>query len=311
VGDVCDGFIKLLGVRVVKGSYPKELLRMWDEFEQSRGDCDGVRPSSLPATQLYCVIILSHVGTDLESFHFQGKMVWREASQVFWQVAKALKVAEEIASFEHRDLHWGQIVVQQDVLSTTKTNSTVTRPSIKATIIDFGLSRIEVNGVVHYSSFDEEVFSGAGILSPGNSKASHDDDIIPDYQFDVYRMMRAHNQNDWEKFNPVTNVIWLHYLAKKLLHSKGLRKPPAKRNIEPPPPPSPELEAWQSLVAIETLLAQAIVALTEVVTTAPKKGRRKGKGGIATGGSASIIVPSFSCAGSVVDEGLKRGWCTT
>jgi Haspin like kinase domain len=31
--------------------------------------------------------------------------------------------------------------------------------------------------------------------------------IIPDYQFDVYRMMRAHNQNDWEGFNPLTNVI--------------------------------------------------------------------------------------------------------
>ena len=31
--------------------------------------------------------------------------------------------------------------------------------------------------------------------------------IIPDYQFDVYRMIRAHNQNDWEEFNPLTNVI--------------------------------------------------------------------------------------------------------
>lgn len=73
---------------------------MWDEFEHSRKDCDGVRPSSLPATQLYCVVILPHAGTDLESYHFQGKMVWREACQVFWQVAKALKVAEEAASFE-------------------------------------------------------------------------------------------------------------------------------------------------------------------------------------------------------------------
>ena len=33
------------------------------------------------------------------------------------------------------------------------------------------------------------------------------DNIMPDYQFDVYRMMRAHNQNDWEGFNPLTNVI--------------------------------------------------------------------------------------------------------
>jgi hypothetical protein len=73
---------------------------MWDEFEHAREDCDGVRPSLLPATQLYCVVVLPHAGTHLELYHFQGKMVWREACQVFWQVAKALKVAEEAASFE-------------------------------------------------------------------------------------------------------------------------------------------------------------------------------------------------------------------
>ena len=33
------------------------------------------------------------------------------------------------------------------------------------------------------------------------------ENIMPDYQFDVYRMIRAHNQNDWEMFNPLTNVI--------------------------------------------------------------------------------------------------------
>jgi len=105
---------------------------------------------------------------------------------------------------------------------------------------------------------------------------------------------------------------WLHYLAKKLLRSKGLRKPPVKRNVEPSPAPSPELVAWQSLITIEALLAQAIAPLTEAVTAAPsKKGRRKGKGGLAVGSSACTSAPSFSCAGSVVDEGLKLGLCTT
>ena len=92
-------------IRIVKGSYPKELLRMWDEFEDSREDCDGVRPSSHPVTQLYCVVILPHAGTDLESYRFQGKMVWREACQIFWQVAMALKVSEEAASFEVCNRH--------------------------------------------------------------------------------------------------------------------------------------------------------------------------------------------------------------
>jgi len=78
---------------------------MWDEFEDSREDCDGVRPSSHPVTQLYCVVILPHAGTDLESYRFQGKMVWREACQIFWQVAMALKVSEEAASFEVCNRH--------------------------------------------------------------------------------------------------------------------------------------------------------------------------------------------------------------
>ena len=103
---------------------------------------------------------------------------------------------------------------------------------------------------------------------------------------------------------------WLHYLAKKLLHSKKLRKPPAKRNVEPPLAPSPELEAWQSLVTIEALLGQAISSLTEAVTVAPKQGRRKGRGSTSVGGNASTGPPSLLCAGNVVDEGLKRGWCS-
>ena len=123
---------------------------------------------------------------------------------------------------------------------------------------------------------------------------------------------RTYNSTDSLYHSTQTRLQWLHYLAKKLLHSKGLRKPPAKRNVEPPPAPSPELEAWQSLITVEALLAQSIASLTLAVTASSKKGRRKGKGGTATGGSASTYasIPSFSCAGSVVDEGLKWGLCT-
>jgi len=37
-----------------------------------------------------------------------------------------------------------------------------------------------------------------------------------DYQFDIYRMMRSHTNNEWEKFHPKTNVMWLHYMLDKL-----------------------------------------------------------------------------------------------
>jgi hypothetical protein len=38
---------------------------------------------------------------------------------------------------------------------------------ISATIIDLGLSRIETEGTVKFSSFEEDVFTGCGIL-PGS-----------------------------------------------------------------------------------------------------------------------------------------------
>lgn len=49
---------------------------------------------------------------------------------------------------------------------------------------------------------------------------SSEDDLFKgsgDYQFDIYRLMREHNQNDWKSFRPYTNVLWLHYLSCKLL----------------------------------------------------------------------------------------------
>ena len=32
----------------------------------------------------------------------------------------------------------------------------------------------------------------------------------------------------WEEYNPATNVLWLHYLADKLLHAKQLPTPVAR-----------------------------------------------------------------------------------
>jgi len=52
---------------------------------------------------------------------------------------------------------------------------------------------------------------------------------IGDYQFDIYRQMRAivsdENGADWSEYRPATNVLWLHYLADKLLYGKQLPTP--------------------------------------------------------------------------------------
>ena len=66
---------------------------------------------------------------------------------------------------------------------------------MKATIIDLGLARIDYisegsGDDVCWTPFAEEIFEGEG-----------------DYQYDIYRMMKEHNRNEWEKFNPLTNVM--------------------------------------------------------------------------------------------------------
>ena len=53
--------------------------------------------------------------------------------------------------------------------------------------------------------------------------------FIGDYQFDIYRQMRAIVSDEsgtaWAEYRPATNVLWLHYLANKLLYAKQLPTP--------------------------------------------------------------------------------------
>ena len=69
--------------------------------------------------------------------------------------------------------------------------------SIMATIIDLGLARIDQGKVGSFwTPFDEEIFEGGG-----------------DYQYDVYRMMRESNSDDWESYHPLTNVMVSAFFA--------------------------------------------------------------------------------------------------
>lgn len=83
-------------------------------------------------------------------------------------------------------------------------------------MIDFGLSRLDTDNGVASTPPPEEVFEGVG------------------QQWDVYRAMRERVEKDaeeqWAGFHPITNALWLQYLAGRLLRStRTLRKPYARR----------------------------------------------------------------------------------
>lgn len=158
-------------------------------------------------SQVYAIIVLPNGGPDLEAYTFTNanKSGWRQACSIFWQVTKALAHAEQLVSFEvgvihpsepsfralistmqHRDLHWGQILVKNLPVPTvpplkTQNQNQKSKPKsarlmmddqrhgVRATLIDLGLARMDAgDGAggerVHWTPCDEEVFTGEGWL---------------------------------------------------------------------------------------------------------------------------------------------------
>lgn len=70
------------------------------------------------------------------------------------------------------------------------------------TIIDFTLSRMTSEDCCIFNdlAMDTDLFTANG-----------------DYQFEIYRLMQKCNQDDWQKFVPFTNILWLHYILDKMI----------------------------------------------------------------------------------------------
>ncbi|KIY69735.1 hypothetical protein CYLTODRAFT_215242 [Cylindrobasidium torrendii FP15055 ss-10] len=307
MGDVHKIFVKMLKAYVVKGRYPQDLLELWDDYNSEKGS-ENIRPDAFGLSQVYAILVLPNGGPDLESYNFKlpAKTGWRQASSIFWQVAKGLAHAEQLVSFEHRDLHLGQILVKDlpaasatalraqvrnhDVASSKEwMDSSAHR--VKVTIIDLGLSRMDAGDgsggeMIHWTPFDDEVFEGEG-----------------DYQFAIYRMMRDQNLDEWETFRPLSNVMWLHYLVINLLKYKGLRAP---RKNPTSQSGIAERECYECLTDLDQWLSACLSKATaKAKKSVNGKGRRK---------TTVVGPPSYDdslsplCAGEIVEYGVKRTW---
>jgi len=101
-------------------------------------------------------------------------------------------------------------------------------------------------------------------------------------------MMRKHNGDDWAKFCPPPNVMWLHYLVLQLLNGFRLRPPAIQK--KPSTVGFGERDCWNCLVEAEQLLGKAL------------KKPRKTKGKTASEGCL------FGAASDVLQWGKSRGW---
>ncbi|KAM6242478.1 serine/threonine-protein kinase haspin [Porphyrio hochstetteri] len=206
------GFITLYSVHCVQGAYPKYLLDAWDRYHEERGS-ENDRPDFFGDKQLFMVLEFEFGGNDLENMKYKFNSI-TSAKSILHQVTASLAVAEQELHFEHRDLHWGNVLVKRtDVkeLSYVLNGATHRVPTagIHVNIIDYTLSRLEKDGLTVFCdlSTDEELFQGIG-----------------DYQFDIYRQMKAENSNNWTDYHPHSNVLWLHYLSYKLLKDMRYKK---------------------------------------------------------------------------------------
>ncbi|XP_033891521.3 uncharacterized protein LOC117421341 [Acipenser ruthenus] len=221
-----DGFITLHDLHCAKGLYPEPLLKAWDKFDKRRNS-ENDRPDFFEQDQLFLILAFEFGGIDLENMQSKLSSL-AVAKSILHQVTASLAVAEQALCFEHRDLHWGNILVKKTNLKEGKytingTTHNVVTNGVHVNIIDYTISRLEIEGLTVSCdiSTDEQLFMGQG-----------------DYQFEIYRKMREENNNSWSEYNPHTNVLWLHYLTDKLLHMSYKNKPRSlalkaiKTNIE-------------------------------------------------------------------------------
>uniref|UniRef100_UPI00398EB541 serine/threonine-protein kinase haspin isoform X2 n=1 Tax=Pristiophorus japonicus TaxID=55135 RepID=UPI00398EB541 len=200
------GFISIYSVHCVKDSYPLELLKAWDKYNRTKTS-ENDRPDELQNEQLYIIFEFEYGGCDLESM--RTKIPSLEAARsILYQVTASLAVAETALNFEHRDLHWGNVLIKETDIKQIEyklcgKTFNIDTHGFMVNIIDYTLSRMGRDDAVHFCDLSSEnsFFHGQG-----------------DYQFDVYRKMKEENHNNWAEYNPHTNVLWLHYLADKMLN---------------------------------------------------------------------------------------------
>ncbi|WWC71025.1 uncharacterized protein I206_104978 [Kwoniella pini CBS 10737] len=249
------GFVDYIGAYVVEGPYPERLLAEWDLYKGTEGS-SSIRPSALPESQKYCLLVLSNAGTDLETFKFSQSTGWAQATGIFWQLVSSLSRAEQWTQFEHRDLHEGQILIQPYTCSSNDSNIAGedienylnhSTSGLTVTIIDFGLSRLTLPNQIEsiWTELPKEVYEGKGS------------------QWDLYRSLKIKIESEnegkgWKGFNPITNVMWLHYILKYMISKLRQPKQPTRRSSRLNLIYQKEEKAFLLLNSIEKLLSFSV-----------------------------------------------------
>lgn len=211
-----DGCSSLIFYGIFWGRYTAEYQKSWEEF---KGESENMHPSYYTQSQKYGCIFMNYDGIDLESFLFLNSM---EIFYFMFHLTRILHRLQNKFKFEHRDLHWGNILIKRKIVTNINKSCIEIENDpfdisenfepFTITLIDFSLSRFETDDYIVYSDFNNK---STNWIFEGNSTI--------DYQFDIYREMK-NIITDWSKFYPQTNTLWIKYICKKLLDKASLFK---------------------------------------------------------------------------------------
>ncbi|MBA0873612.1 hypothetical protein Goshw_004689, partial [Gossypium schwendimanii] len=169
--NACTTFIETIDLKVCQGSYDAALIRAWEKWDEKNGS-ENDHPKEFPEKQRYLVFVLQHGGKDLESFVLEN---FDEARSLLVQVTAALAVAEAAYEFEHRDLHWGNILLSRNGSVTVKfvlegKEISFRTYGLSVSIIDFTLSRINTGENILFLDLSQDPYLFKG---PKGDKQVH------------------------------------------------------------------------------------------------------------------------------------------
>ena len=237
--DATTGFAATRAVAVCRGPYSPTLAAEWAAWKVAHGS-DNPDPAvaSARADALHAILVCDDGGTDLERARIPSPSA---ALSILAQTTLALAAAERAAAFEHRDLHWGNVLVAPlpdgapppSALLAGVRHAVTSHGGLRVSLIDFTLSRIAAAG-------EGGGGNDTSSASPPVAAAWADLDADPaifagskgDPQADTYRTMRklVHKAGGgggasvWATHVPATNALWLAYLASVLADAKPYDK---------------------------------------------------------------------------------------
>lgn len=166
----------------------------------------------------YVVSVMRHDGQPLWWMMTHKEISAGQLASVLVQVIVGLAIAEKVYLYEHRDLHVSNILIKKTSKSTIPfildgNKYNIVTSGIKATIIDATFSRLTHNGKVYYRDLTSTLRAYGSKKTPTRMSL----------QNRSYRQMVHVTKNNWEEFNPRTNLIWLTYLCETLMKNEALK----------------------------------------------------------------------------------------